>query len=38
MLLDFLGIPEKSSNAIFINFNITYYFVFVIIIIVIILQ
>jgi hypothetical protein len=38
MLLDFLGVPEKSSNTIFVNFNIAYYFVFGIVIIVIILQ
>jgi hypothetical protein len=38
MLLDFFGIPEKSSNIIYINFNIIYYAVFGIGIIVIILQ
>jgi len=36
--IEFLGIPKKSSNIIYINFNITYYSIFGIVIIVIILQ
>jgi len=35
MLLDFLGIPEKFSNIIYINFNIIYYSIFEMVIIVI---
>jgi hypothetical protein len=38
MSLDFLGIPEKFSNIIYINLNITYYYIFGMVIIVIILQ